>query len=530
MEKKNFGNITINHTENAHLHNYKHSQSTSNSSFLIGLRPSNEVGVENNYQPNAHSSNNIEDEEEDVHTNQAIMSLALKISQQDINFNCSDDFDNEMINNNDSSSIFVEQNGNQSVDPFKVEDEYKITNSLKILESLVNIEHNKLEVQKSFTENESHLSNESFEKKQSTMSNKTNLKKNDHRKSKKKELKSVEKEERITTKEHKSHCFEHQIKKRKSHKDKLSRSEATSFSSTNYKTIDISNFVEIPLKSQSMKDNLSSNELKTHLDIVGNITVNEQELNNTNMVSESNILSINGSPIASTSSYSEKDMENSKNKSSSISGSLMKPSDYNQKSYNKYCKSLFSDPIIFTSKRYKDFTNNLDMKKENNLSKKKDNCSSINKSKSQKTKLKIKFNLPNNKKKVGYHDDSKVTITNEKHKEAIYTKSILNSSSKSSSNQKLSHDKIGNRFNKFKRLKMHEPDDEIKNNSDTNKNILETKNVIIAETFENPELNNNESSIGTSEYQSLPEWLRKKCKIYKIKPVYIVIDPNKIYS
>lgn len=529
MEKKNFENFTINNPENAHLHNYKHSQITNNSSFLIGLRPPNEINIENNYLSNAHPSNNIEDDEEDVHTNQSIMSLALKISQQDINFNCPDDFDEHIINNSNSCNLFVEQNGDRNVDPSKVEEEYKITNSLKILESLVNIEHNKLEVQKSLTENESHLGNGSFEKKQSKISYKTHLKKKDHRKSKKKELKSIDKEERITTKEHKSHCFENQSKKRKSRKDKSFRSEATSSSSTNNKTLDITSSVEIPIISQNTKDNLPSNELKTHLDIVGNITVNEKELNNINMVKETNILSINDFPIASTSRYSERDMDNSKNKSSSINESQMKPSDYNQKTYDKYCKSLFSDPIIITSKRSKKDTNNLDMIKEGNLSEKKDDSSSIKESKSQNSKSKFKSSLPNSKKKVSYHDDSKMTTTNGKHKEVVNTKSVLKSSTKSSSNRKLSRDKIGNR-NKFKRLKIHEPHDEIKNNSDTNTNILENKNVIIAETFENPELKNNESSIGISEYQHLPKWLRIKCELYEIKPVYIVVDPNKTYS
>lgn len=520
MEKKNVENVTINQSENTRLHNFKHSQSTNNSSYLIGLKPSYEVNVENNYLPNAHSSDNIEEDEEDVRTNQAIMSLALKISQQDINFNCTDDFDEQIINNSSSSSFFADQNGDRNADPFKLEDEYKISNSLKILESLVNIEHNKLEVQKSLTESESNLRGESFEKKQSKISNKTNLKKNDHKKFKNKELKSVEKEERITTKEHRSHCFENQSKKRKFHKDKSSRSEETSSPLTSNKTLDITCSVEIPLTSQSTKDNLSSNELKTHFNIVDNITVNEKELNNTNIVNESNVVSINSFPIASTSSYSGKDMDNSKNKLSSISGSPMKPSDYNQKSYDKYCKSLFSDPIIITSKHSKNGTNSSNKKKENNNSEKNNNCS-LFKSKSQKTSIKVKFSLPNIKKPVSNKNDYKATITTEKRKKVANPKSVKSSSSKSSSK---SH------RNKSKKLKIYEPQDEIENNGNTNPNILENGNVTNAETIENLELENNGSHTYISEYnQQLPEWLRRKCELYKIKNLYVVVDPNKKY-
>lgn len=531
MGKKNFENDIINQTENTRFLNYKHSQSTNNSSLLIGIKPSNEVHTENNYIHNAHSSDNIEDDEEDVSTNQAIMSLALKISEQDINFNCSDDFDEQIINNSSSSSFFGDQNGDQNVDSFKLEEEYKMTNSLKILESLVNIEHNKLEVQKSLTKNESnHPSNESFEKKQTEDSNKTNSKKNKSRKSKKKELENIEKEEKITTKEYKNHCFEYQSKKRKTHKGKSYRSEATSFSSTNNGTLDVINSnIKISLTSQNTKDDLPSNELKTHPDNDQSITFNKKELNITNTTNSSNnsdIPAIKVFPIASTSNCSEKYANNSKKQSSNTSGSLMKTSDY-KKLYEKDRKSLFSPDIIITSKPSKDCTNNCGIKKENNHLEKKDDCSPINTSKSRKSKLKMN----NNKKKVSY-SDTKVTITNRKRKEVVNTKSVSKRSSTSSSNQKLPHTAIGNSLNKYKRLRMHESLDEIKNNSDTietplseTANILNNKNIINTETLEN-----NETNLGSSEYQSLPGWLKAKCELYRIKPLYIVVNPNITYN
>lgn len=519
MEKENVENIIMHKTVNDCLNNYKNSQSTNNLPLLVGFKPSNELIREHNFLQNVQSLGNIQDEEdEDFKTNQAIMSLALKISQQNTNFNNSDDFDEQIIN---GSSLFSEQNGDQNID-CKLDEEFKITNSLKILESLVNIEHNKLETQKSFSEEELQSNIESFENTQNKMSNKTNFKKNKSTQSKEIIHKNVTKEE--TIKKTKSSSRKLITKKRKNHKRKSSNKknqndsnhdltilsnlndfkeeETILFTTNTFHKLEITSSVGTTLTSQNVKDNLPSNELKTHSEEVENIPVNQKESNNTtNDSNDSNTSSIKVSPISSTSSYNEKGMDNSKNKSFNVSGSPMKNSDL-KKLYLKDRKSLFSPEIIIRSKPTNNSTNNLCTKKVNTPIRISDRKLSIKKTK----------NL-SNVEKTKSHKSTK--------------------SSKSSSNQKPSNSsclKIVSSQNKFKRLRMHK---EIKINSDTHQNPLPNTEVDNNEVIniENSALENSviventNSNIGTLENMNLPEWLKAKCVLYNIRPLYVVLHP-----
>jgi len=122
---------------------------------------SNEINIGNNNVDTAHSLVIMEDDE-DLNTTQALISLAMKITnQQEINFKYTDGFEDEKLNvvntsnDNQTNCSLLQQNGDQNIYCHRLEEEYQISNnSLKLLESLVDIEHSKLEGQPSSIEEE----------------------------------------------------------------------------------------------------------------------------------------------------------------------------------------------------------------------------------------------------------------------------------------------------------------------------------------------------------------------------------------
>lgn len=594
FERENNENIIANQIETLPHYSHKNVQKKNNLFMPLELNMSSEINIENNNVNTAHSLITIEDVE-DLNTTQAIMSLAMKItSQHDINFKYTDGFEDEKINNvnivstsddiqTNLISPLIHQNGDQSIDPLKQEEEYQISNnSLKLLESLVNFEHSKLEGQTSLSEEELKLSNiESNEKKHSRKSKKTNLKEEKSGKSKEKKHK-ISSAEKWTSKDKKQKDYspENNIKSKKEKKgeerklkkynknaetqNNVNNSVQRNFSSsiemqndqnillgindcsfnnpskhvetkistiTNSKSMtDKSISVGIPLETENIKYDLSTNHSRS-VD-VEKTSISEKECHTTT----TNDTLLKSSSIVST-TYIEKNIDNLKNISSSHSCSVIKPSDY-KKIYEMDRKSLFNPDIVITSKLVKDSTNDMCIK--NNPIKEKilDKMCITKKNKSV------------NKKKLSHHNCLKIRITNGKINKAYNTKMVPDSTT-NGFNQKRSSCSTTS-VNKFKRLKVHVSDDEDKTNIDLNKNESSTTDILVKKEsnttkfLKNKEINNidmlknqefNEKEILKNEQFNkddlknnlISDRIKQLCVKYNIKPVYIVIDRNKTY-
>jgi len=585
----NIKNTSINKMETTSFSNHRSTLQINNLTVdtTDDLALLNNIRTDDN-ENSGHSSHIIDDDEK---TTEAIISLAMKIQQT--NFNFDDDFEDDDISVNNVCTIneiqttkcLIEQNGDQNTDPLKLEEEFKIHNSLKLLESLVNIEHDKLEVQKSLkTVNETLPIIETNNNKRLKSTKKTNTRKKKGRKlqeniqeeeEEEEWLPSVNKSNRSKTKTNKSKSHVHKASKKnkKVEVQNTLKNVSTSSSSCsneiqnvedislalngslfscctkksetivspvrNPKSLDTTSSVGTQVAHRNTKDCLPTNEFKQFPDNIESMSHDEKKIDLA--VNDPNVLLIKTFAPASNSGSNEKD-DNIKNKSSSgVSGSVMKTSDY-KKLYEKDRKSLFSpDVVIIKNVPLKPSKDDLHIKKKEQEKKQKStipNEESNNKTSDKKRKL----------------SKPKVKITKNSPKMTHDSKSKPNNAL-TSLEQKSSYIRSNN---KCKRLKVTKSDGEVKTDAVNNTNnesyttdISENKVSVSIDTLELQKLNrtnfleNNELGEGTSRHQqlngvnvtenkkfnhtldseSMPEWLRKKCELYHIKPVRVVINP-----
>lgn len=501
------------------------------------LNASNKININNSYTQTNRSLVDIED---DLNTTQALMSLAMKISEEDKHFRFDDGFEDEMSTNSNNQSIIDEipinnlipgENGNPHIEFHKMDENLsKIKNSLKLLESLVNIEHNKLEVQK--TENEPQESNVELNGKKCI---KDLYKKNKHYKYKKRENKSLEKDQSPKNKKQKTNSKNknepRKAKNIKSNYNKLesqinsenifsnnsieiinkqnnslnnnspliscssNKSETRLHSNTNTKSLETTISFEAILESP-IKDNSSTHNLKAHLlDFIN--TVDNNECNH--VIDNDNDTSlIENSLTASTSTFNEKIGNNLKIKSSSLPGSSLKRSDY-KKLYEMDRKSLFSPDIIIRSKPKNDIkTKDKSKQTKNKKAKTKRSKSDKNNTRSLKRKtpnFKVKFTcMP----KVQAITEPKSNKTSN----APY--------------KTLPHDISTVNDGTFMKLKTeYEPDGEdAVFKADSSKKV-EVKEIKV---LENDTLTNDSSD------NAVIQRLLEKYACYNIKPIYVVLD------
>lgn len=504
------------------------------------------------------------EEDDDYQTTQAIMSLALNVSQQDIQFGYSDGFEDGNITNssfvstsNETCSSFVVKVGDHS----KSEEEYT-SHGLKILESLVNIEHNKLEVQKTLVQNEFQESNIKLkDKEQGKLLNKEiEIKKKKNSRSKDK-LKKIKDEEDWTPDKKKK---KYSKDKKKSYKQK-EKAENNNINVESEKCLNksslnrhLNGFIEMQDNQSSslfMKDSLYSNsvkkfdtvtipkinktnseifllsskntnesptnKLKTNSDNVENpLIIQTENINTTTNTDIINFDSVLSKPntfhvSSSTNSHNEKYTLNPKIKTSNFC--LPKNSVDYQKLYDNDRKRLFNPDIIISSKPMKDST--ICLIKENNLVQKPDTLSRSKKYKSI-TNSKVSSKNKNNSKFI------KVRFTNDAFKKIKNKKTTCSKS-------------ITVKHNRSKNLKIHKSD--IKSESNDNINNTEESNNIEFlknEDFSNVVLvNDNMNSMDTLEYKNVSEDIKydtyksieAQCELYNIKPCYVVINPNMRY-
>lgn len=154
-ETGNYGNIIANEINTTTFQNNRNLQKKNNLSVSKELNISSKFPIESSFT--IHSSEAVEKYDDLEHT-QALTAMAKKISEQGTNFGFVDGFDDSK--NTDSNNKIIDagiqtnnllsfENGELNIGQSSKIDEQlsKIDNSLKILESLVNIEHNKLDVQ-----------------------------------------------------------------------------------------------------------------------------------------------------------------------------------------------------------------------------------------------------------------------------------------------------------------------------------------------------------------------------------------------
>lgn len=569
-ERDNVKNTTTNKLETTTFQNYREAlqvnnlfiESTNNTAF-------NNISINNN-QNTAHSSVTIDDDDK---TTQAIISLAMKIQQttfhEDIDyFEANEINDSTVCINNEIQTTklgFIEQNGDKNTDPLKLEEEYKINNSLKLLESLVNIEHDKLKVQKSPTKNETQPNIEKSEKNLFKSSKKTIIVKKKNRKLQE-NINKEEEEWLPSSEKQKNHCLKHKYKRKetkRSQKDKVPKkyrkfeslnilnnlSTSTSSCSVTVQgdqsttlTTNGSSISSYTKKSETIVSTVKNTKSLDTTSSAGTQLAYQNVKDCLPTVNNLDMLSNKTCPIASTSGYNEKNIDNLKNKlSSSPTVSAMKTLDY-KKIYEKDRKSLFSPDIIITNNvTSKPPKHDLHIKKEHNSIQKKEDPEKKPKSETYKVK---NNNKSSNKKKRSTS------------KGLNYKVKATDNSSKLTHNSKSKPNHASTTKNKFKRIKFTESDDEDKTNAVSNKNkisnttdILENKVSGNIDTLDPQKLDktnimeNNISDEGTSKHQQLkvlenkeevfkiplfdentPEWLRHLIIIHKIKPLCVVLN------
>ncbi|XP_001943998.2 putative uncharacterized protein DDB_G0282499 [Acyrthosiphon pisum] len=590
-------NTSINKMETTSFNNYRSTLQINS----LTVDCTNDLPLLNNIHTDdnvnaAHSPSIIDDDEK---TTEAIISLAMKIQQTSYTYD--DEFDAVDINDSNvcttneiqTTNGLIEQNGDQNTDPLKLEEEYKIHNSLKILESLVNIEHDKLEGQKILkTENETEPNIETNDKLRFKSSKKTNIRKKKSQKLQENINKEKDEEEWLPSSDKKNCCSKNKTKtnKRKSHIEKASKKNkkveakntvnnlSTSNSSCsikkqndedillalkgpsytkkpetivsavrNTKSLDTTSSVGTQLVYHNTKDCLPTNEFKGFTDNIESMPHDEKKNDLDVAVNNSNVLLIKTTTVASISGSNEKD-DKIKKKSSGLSGSVMKTSDY-KKLYEKDRKSLFSPDVVIIKnvplKSSKDFSNDLHIKKEDQ---------------DKKPKSKIHIKESNNK-----TSDKKRKLSKPKVKSTTSSPKMTHNSKSKQNNALISIEKKLSYIrsnNKCKRLKVTNSEGEVKTNAVNNTN--NESNTYISENkvsdnidtlglqaldrtnfLENNEfgegtsshqqlngvnvLENKESIKNTLELEAMSEWLRKKCELYNIKPIWIVINPNSTY-
>lgn len=574
LEKENDLNVIVNPIKVKQLHN--HSQKEDDFS-TVELNTSNGMNI-TNYVHTVQAPVNIDDED-DLKTTQAIVSLAMNIAkQQDIDFKYTDGFEDEnttdlnVLNTSNeiqtnclhvqqdgdqTSSLLTQKNGEHITLPL-LEDEYQITNSLKILESLVNIEHSKLKEQRSPAEKQSSLPNVESKKNKDKKKSINISKKQTNDKSKKqvhitavtqewkawnvknhknkKRLKNKSKEVQVQQKNRNKKSKSDNNLGNSSQINSLCRSgniqndqnvllDVVSSSNshknstiTKVKSLNTNCLVGMSSESQIVKNNSPANKLKTHLGDVENIKVKKKG-KNTNR--DSNTLKTS-SLVASTSSCNKKDKKIKKNKSINSSDSVMvKTYDYKQL-YEIDRKSLFNPDVIITLKSTKASVN---VRNENSSTAVKSN------------------DLSNETEEIKLGIDVETEKASLKHNYC---------STKKNNDKQLHLDKnttFGTSINVLKRLRVDNPDNEMNNNS------KKYKTPDITEIVENQESNNVGDSIelktvceikeelvtnyevkdelvtySLDTYSTLPDWLKQKYVEYNLKPVFVVIERSMIFD
>lgn len=597
----NTKSTSIDKEETSSFNNYRSTLQINN----LTVDSSNDLSLLNNIHADdsvnsAHSSEIIDDDEK---TTEAIISLAMKIQQT--NFNFVDDFEANEINVSNvcntneiqTSRCILEQNGDQNTDPLKLDEDYKIHNSLKLLESLVNIEHDKLDVQNIFaTENEIQPNIETNDKMQFKSSKKTNIRKKKSQKLPKNIHEEEEdKEEWLPSSYKQNHSSKNKTKKTNKTKSRVGKASKKNkkvelqntlnnlfTSNSSYspeiqndegialalngslfsnstkkpetivstvkitKSLDTTSSVETQLAYHNTKDCLLTNEFKQFQDNIESMPRNNKKNDSAVVVNNSNPLLIKTCTVASTSGSNVKD-ENIKNKSSSgLSGSVMKTSDY-KKLYEKDRKSLFSPDVVIIKnvliKPSKDPSNDLHLKKadQDKNPKSRKHKEEYNETSNKKIKL--------SKPKVEKTDDSPKM----KHNSKSEPNNVLTSLEEKLS--KIQYDKgwrtcTVTSYGSCNRIKtyVYDPNSDECNPTRVPKNKV-SDNIDTSELQELDKTNlleNNEFGEGTSRHQQLngvnvlenkesnkdplglanmPEWLRKKCELYNIKPLFVVINP-----
>lgn len=599
----NTKSTSIDKVETSSFNNYRSTLQINN----LTVDSSNDLSLLNNIHADdsvnsAHSSEIIDDDEK---TTEAIISLAMKIQQT--NFNFVDDFEADEINVSNvcntneiqTSRCLLEQNGDQNTDPLKLDEDYKIHNSLKLLESLVNIEHDKLDVQNIFaTENEIQPNIETNDKMQFKSSKKTNIiKKKSQKLTKNIHEEEEDKEEWLPSSYKQNRSSKNKTKKTNKTKSRVGKASKKNkkvevqntlnnlftsnlsyspeiqndddialalngslFSNSTKKpetivstvqitkSLDTASSVGTQLAYHNTKDCLLTNEFKQFQDNIESMLRDKKKSDRAVAVNNSNPLLIKTCTVASTSGSNVKN-ENIKNKSSSgLSGSVMKTSDY-KKLYEKDRKSLFSPDVILKSilKKPKNPSNDLHLKKEDQYTKLK--CR-IHKEESDETsnkKIKLcKPEITDGSPKIKHNSKSELnnvlTSLEEKYSDLPYDKGW----------RKCTVTSYG-RLSKIDRVKtyIYNPNDPKCNPFGISKNKV-SDNIDTSELQEDRTnlLENNEFGEGTSRQQQLngvnvlenkeskkdplgfenmPEWLRKKCELYNIKPLFVVINPYTTY-
>lgn len=522
-----------------------------NTSLSVGLSG---INLNDNYVCTEYSSMNNE-EDDGLKSDSSILSIAMNINEEDLNMKFADDFENDDVNNVNNvvqpNSFVVAQNTDTT---HKQEEEYQIKTSLKLLENLVNIEHNKLEVQKTLAEKELlHNNIESNEKNPCKILNKTNFRKKDR--SLKTPNQNIDGELLPKYSEQRKHNLKKQTEpKRKCfYQSKIIREISknlknqincnTTFLSdlstkvqidriySMYNTNSKSKSTSTNIESITPNETLSSVKLKEYSDKIENISTNEIEGTNATTTG----LLIKTNPIASTSRYNENDEDVLNNKSPSAS-SLAKTTKEYKKIYEIDRKSLFSPDIIVGSKP---------IKKEDRLIKTNDNkCVSNKKSKTKRNILTAKrkivkdnhitVKITNNKDKIVNLND---TVSKDTCDFAIpkYPPSVIHVKHYKTKKSK-EHDSLAERSTDSNNKNEELNTDILKNEELNRSTIIENQEPSNEQIIENQESNNEQLllenqglNIDSPENNSLPEWIKKLFKYHSIKPIYVVVEKNKSY-
>ncbi|XP_025410197.1 uncharacterized protein MAL13P1.304-like isoform X2 [Sipha flava] len=489
-------------------------ESNNNTTDFIELETSG-LNIENNFIDTTHMSLDVNGDN-DLQTDDSLMSLDLKIEQKELqlnsNFENFENLSNESIGNGIQINSSMIQNvaNNDSI-----EEDPKKSPGLKILKNLVEIENCKLEVEKcpDIREEFPQLNYSSILNKYGRKYGKRTLKKKEHQilnigetsssmKRKMEQPENHDKPNKIKRQRYKTSKKGKKVSKLSIDMNNLTLSTSSSnkLVQSDKNNIIYENGTNILMGvqisetsvnslfvSQTNKDNVLNKELQIQQDSTENSTFNEEYLVSAN---NSNTLQMRIYPTNSTNN-NDKSMGNSKIKSFNHSGLTMKTSDY-KKLYEKDRKSLFNPDIIIRSNLSKNSVVNRCMKNENNKIEKKDDCVVNKKSKIQGFKIQLKnLSAKKNlsKKRNGLKKSSCSTIVEKK------------------------------RF-KIKKETIDKIVTNTKINIDTNK----TKASITAKSLDISRCNNLPNT-NTLENNSLPDWLKAKCILYNIKPVYIHVEP-----
>lgn len=500
-----------------------HSSKINTTSLAVGLSG---INLTNKYVCTNNSPINNEDDE--LKSDSSILSIAMNINEEDLNMRFADDFENDDINNEmRPTTLIVEQNSDANR---KSEEELQMNTGLKLLQNLVNIEHDKLEIQKSLTTVELPQSKpDSNEKKPDKMVNKANTGNNMNLF--KTPNQNIVGELLQNDTELKTNDLRQQAKpKRKydSYLDQTMRKKPKTMMN------------DLNTKKQLDKIyamyNKNSKSAKSTPTIIANISVNKKECTATSTSTTTNALSIITNPIASTSSYTG-DLSKYKPFSPFV---LTRTHEDCRKIYEMDRRSLFSPDIVFGLKPK--IKENKALKKPDNKNRESDKMFETKGQKTNVTAESKKVNDKLIKVKIGSIKDKLLhcnkTVPNStfrspaEHNNIMKPKISINTHKQIE--QKSSTEANANTNNKKEELNI--PD--ILKNKELNdsKVTLENQEPGSEQILKNQELNDEQLlpenpvlSADSSENSDTPEWIKKLFELYNIKPVYVVIEKNKKY-